>query len=80
MTTCRSCGAEILWVRTEKERRMPLDRQPVDDSTPGGTFVLRDTGSPEGPLAISATPAQLPGEVYYVSHFATCPHAAEHRR
>lgn len=79
MTTCRSCGADIIWARTEHSKRMPLDAQPVDGSQ-GHTFVLRDPTSAEGPLAISATPAQLPGEVYYVSHFATCPQAAEHRR
>ena len=80
-SACRSCKAPILWVRTEKQKRMPLDATPVDASThQRNTFVLRDTASPAGPLAIAATPQQLPGEVYYVSHFATCPHAQEHRR
>lgn len=23
---CRSCGAEVLWVITRKQKRMPLDR------------------------------------------------------
>ena len=78
--TCRSCGAPILWVRTERDKRMPLDAAPVPATAQRGTFVLRDKGSAEGPLAIAATPAQLPGEVYYVSHFSTCPQAAEHRR
>lgn len=26
---CRSCKAEILWGRTPKGKRMPLDRKPV---------------------------------------------------
>jgi hypothetical protein len=65
---------------------MPLDAAPVD---PGlaefhgytGTFVLRDNLSPEGPLAIAATKAQMPYDsAFYTSHFATCPDAATHRR
>lgn len=76
---CRSCGAPMVWVRTEKQRRMPLDAEPVPPGT-RGTFVLRDTLSPEGPLAIAAGSDELPGELYYTSHFATCPQAAEHRR
>lgn len=76
-STCRSCRAPIIWVRTERSR-MPLDATPADESVHAG-FVLRDMGSPEGPLAISATRAMLPGETIYTSHFATCPNAAEHR-
>lgn len=28
MATCRSCGAEIVWVHTEKGRAMPVDVKP----------------------------------------------------
>jgi hypothetical protein len=60
-STCRSCGAAILWVVTHPGgKRMPLDVPPVK------RFVVED------------------GEAYqrdtYVSHFATCPNAAQHRK
>ena len=42
-TTCKSCGAPIVWVLSAKAKRMPLN---------------------------------LDG----VTHFATCPHADEHRK
>jgi hypothetical protein len=77
--TCRSCGASILWVRTERGNRMPMDATPVPEGT-RHTYVLRDVTSPWGPLAIAAASDELPGEVYYGSHFATCPNAAQHRR
>ena len=79
MSRCRSCGAEILWVRTERGNKMPLDAKPV----PGdgrNLFVLRDRNSPEGPLAIAAWGLNPYEDPHYVSHFATCPNAAQHRR
>lgn len=76
MNRCRSCNAEILWVRTEHGRRMPLDAKPVEDATAEtrGLFVLRDRHSPEGPLAIAAWGLEG-SEPHYISHFATCDEA-----
>jgi hypothetical protein len=31
MAGCRSCGAPIRWVVTEKGKRIPLDRDPQPD-------------------------------------------------
>jgi hypothetical protein len=59
---CRSCGAEIVWHVTAKNRR-PIPMNP--DYTV--TRAEREAGEQT---------AQLVG----TSHFATCPHAAEHRR
>lgn len=78
MALCRSCRAAITWCRTEKGRKMPVDALPAPATVHAG-FVLRDQTSPDGPLAISATRDQLPGEELYVSHFATCPNADQHR-
>ncbi len=30
-STCRSCGATILWCETLRGRKMPLDVEPLDD-------------------------------------------------
>ncbi len=78
MSNCRSCNADILWARTERGSRMPLDAEPVD-STGRNLFVLRDKSSSEGPLAIAAW-GLAHTEPHYVSHFATCPNADQHRR
>lgn len=77
---CRSCRAPIVWTRTEHGKRMPVDAR-ADPSAARSTFALRDLTSPEGPLAVAMTRAQAPaGERLYVSHFATCPDSAQHRR
>jgi len=70
--SCRSCGAEIVWVETENKKRMPIDAEPTD----AGKFVLEDEGT-DTPRALYRPGAN--GE-RFTSHFATCPNAAEHRR
>ena len=63
-SSCRSCGASIVWVVMRPSgKRMPLDAKPekritLDDVDPG-VGEMTDT---------------------YVSHFATCPQAASHRK
>jgi hypothetical protein len=65
--TCRSCGAAIIWAETVNGKKMPLDADPAE--RPNGLFRL------EGDKAISVS-----GEPVYISHFVTCPNAAQHRR
>ena len=89
---CRSCGAQIFWAVTANGKRMPLDAQPH----PEGNLVLRTQAGPDGQealddpllcLSVAAVakleehgiPARL-GEPRYLSHFATCPQAGQHRR
>lgn len=76
MATCRSCGAQILWAKTESGRLIPLDPERRADGN------LAMTGR-----QVRSTRQQLVPEVRYVragsgshvTHFATCPNAAEHR-
>jgi hypothetical protein len=75
VSRCRSCEAPILWARTEKGRRIPLDPEPYDGPDPRGLFLLRADG-----LAIAVSPGDALGEPVYRSHFASCPDAALHRR
>jgi hypothetical protein len=78
LSTCRSCRRSIIWCRTERGKKMPLDADPVEDQTQASLFVLRETEKREGPLAIAAW--GLVGlESHYRSHFATCPNADSHR-
>jgi hypothetical protein len=67
---CSRCGAAILWCKTERDRRMPVDYLP---STGGNLLV--DTDGRErrvrvlGPLELSAS---TPGTLHK-AHQATCP-------
>ena len=71
VTECRSCKAEIIWTRTERGKRMPVDAEPSS----AGNFVLQ--GEDDPPLAErlpNDAAATYTGEKHQ-SHFETCPHA-----
>jgi hypothetical protein len=70
MSTCRSCGAEVVWAATVKGRRIPLDAQPVAD----GNMTLVDG------IAHLLLQEPLEQQVRYRTHFSTCPNAESHRR
>lgn len=76
---CRSCGAAIFFVVTDKHENMPVDLDPTKDGNlsitegiPKPTAVVLTLGQAAGMRA-----AGLPT---YKSHFATCPYADEFRR
>lgn len=72
MSTCSTCGAPITWARTEKgDKSIPLDPAPAAN----GNLVLGD-GGVRAHLPLF-DPPDIPR---YVSHFATCPDADQHRR
>jgi hypothetical protein len=72
VATCKSCGAPIVWAFVPRTgRRMPVDADPVDD---GNVILTRPSTS----MAEAHVVAKGAGT--HVSHFATCPQAAEHRR
>jgi hypothetical protein len=64
ITECRSCKAPIIWAKTQGGKLMPLD------SLPQQRYVLEERE--EGTVAIYRP--------VFVSHFATCPNADQHRR
>ena len=73
--TCRSCSASIRWALTTKGRRIPLDPDPVPD----GNLVLVDGVAYSLPALATLRPElEVPAE-RFVSHFATCPQAGDHR-
>lgn len=69
---CRTCKAPIVWARTRTGMAIPLDPEPV----PNGNV---EVAGPAGEVAASYVQAE-PDVVRYVSHFATCPDAGQHRR
>lgn len=72
MSACRSCGAQIIWARTERGKAMPVDAQ----STPDGNLVLTEEPTGELIARVDARPMRQ----RYTSHFQTCPNADSHRR
>lgn len=68
-STCRSCGAPIIWAHTPNGKSMPLDAEP----DPTGNIVLDD-----GTARVE--PNQTLTGTRHTSHFATCPHAETWRK
>jgi hypothetical protein len=66
---CRSCKAPIIWATSVKGKPIPLDYEP----TSGGNLVLVD-GVARSPQLGDEEPF-----LQYISHFATCPDAEQHR-
>jgi hypothetical protein len=72
---CKSCRAQILWVVTVAGKVMPVDPEPAA----AGNVQLLETGC----RVLSAgalEDARSLGLPLHLSHFATCPTAAQHRR
>jgi len=68
---CRGCGAPMVWARTGRGAKMPLDAEPSS----AGTYVLEneDTSNPTTYRMID--PAYTGPR--YTSHFQTCPKASD---
>jgi hypothetical protein len=71
---CKSCGAPILWARSDRGSLMPLDRSPHPD---GNLELVQVDGV--GQVARVVVPDPTLGH-RRLSHFVTCPNAPEHRR
>lgn len=71
-----SCRARIVWARTDRGRRMPVDADPTD----AGTILLVDEHNTEPRARVIAQPdrADHAGQLH-TSHFATCPAARQFR-
>lgn len=70
--SCKTCGAAIRWVSMKSGKLMPLDATPEKRIVIRGPFLQPDRVTMAGEFA----------EVVdtYVSHFATCPDAPQHRK
>jgi hypothetical protein len=67
-STCSTCGAPIVWVVTERGKRMPVD----PDTSPRGTvFVAIEAGRPVARVMVKTDKKRPPGKPF-VAHFATC--------
>jgi len=62
---CRSCGAEIVWLKTKLEKFMPVD---------AGSLTSQEQSAVIGKMEI------VFDHTRHKSHFATCPNANKHRK
>lgn len=80
ITTCRSCGAPILFKRTSAGKLMPLDRDP----TPDGNVMLGFVGGEETAILLTdpgdIAGCAVDGVPLFMPHFATCPDADRFRK
>jgi hypothetical protein len=86
--SCNSCGAAIVWARTEAKenkdgsvkpsRSMPIDADPDtgEMAVPGNGNLVK-IGVDRGQPVVRYVPA---GKGLHVSHFATCPNRDQHRK
>ena len=80
-STCRGCGAPIVWIRTAAGKSMPCDAEPALYKAREGAAGKIITGNGTVLSAdIGGLAAFEPDGVGYVSHFATCPAAEQFRR
>ena len=82
MSRCKSCNAEIIWIKTAAGRSMPCDAERVqfDPDTGNETFITPGGNVVKGSLLKKGHSGRN-GFLYgYVPHWATCPNADRHRR
>lgn len=84
MNRCRSCAAPIEWAETVKGRPMPLDIPGLPGAPVGNLAVIGHIGDVK---VVAYVPPEIRAllrddvlSALRVSHFATCPDAAAHRR
>ena len=80
MSRCRSCGAEIIWIKMASGKSMPVDPDPVTYwARPGAAGKVVTPNGEVYSCVFEGNLSQATG-LGYISHFSTCPNAASHRR
>lgn len=86
ITTCKSCGAKITWIKTKNGRVMPCNVPAVNyqDNIKGSDLIITEDGQVIRGTIVKNNPESklqmiIDGQGY-TSHFATCPNAAQYRR
>ncbi len=77
---CRACGANIFWAKSKLNKGIPMNLEPTLD---GNVLLEEHEGEPPRAYVFSAgqaRKAKVTGTKLYLSHFATCPAAAEFRK
>ena len=79
-STCKACGAPILWIKTPTGKNMPVDAKPVIVWPNGNAQTTFMTGSGK---IVRGDRTEYPAEGTcegYIVHWSTCPAADKFRR
>lgn len=80
MSRCKSCGAEIIWIKMGAGKSMPCNPDQIMYwEKQGGTQKIVTPNGEVLSAEIEGDPDKATG-VGYISHFATCPFSDQHRR
>lgn len=77
---CRSCGRRIMFIRMKSGKNMPVDTAFVNykNNPKGRDKIVLPSGDV---IACDADVDAREADGYgYISHFATCPNAARHKK
>lgn len=79
MSRCKSCNAEINWIKMASGKSMPVDPylRTIIKGEGSETLVTKDGHIIHGRFASLEEGANASG---YISHFSTCPNAGYHRK
>ena len=79
MSRCKSCGAEIVWIKSAGGKWIPCDEGlvPYRESETGAESVVLDNGQV---VRCTFKYAGQPTGMARIAHWATCPYADQHRR
>lgn len=88
MSKCKSCGAEITWIKTRDGKSMPCDSEPVYfiPDPKGKSLIVTDNGQTvkgdivDKKVALYSQDEKVTVMTGHISHFATCPNANKHRK
>ncbi len=80
LSECNACGEEIMWVRTEKGKSMPIDAEPGGNADKA-RFVKLRTMRVDGKIVgvvryLWGRELEDNTRPLYASHFDTCPRKA----
>jgi hypothetical protein len=81
---CRSCRAPIIWATMKSGKKNPIDAEPAET----GNVKLTEGTDAEGHPVVTAEVVKKEdlaafrdaGELLHLSHFASCPKSAFHRK
>lgn len=82
---CKSCRAPIVWIKTKNGKNMPCDADAVEyqENYKGKSTIVTEDGRVLKASIITPSSggfAPIIDGKGYIPHWATCPHAAQHRR
>lgn len=77
VSRCKSCGKEIIWIKTSGGKNMPCDANgiPYRENKEGSMILVTQEGK-----TVRATEDREAKQIGFTSHFATCPNANGWRR